>query len=109
MSETKISAAIKAMIKREFPEIVFDRMHCGSVRVRGGFMRLAEPGWPDYVGYLPDGRFIGIEVKDPNGTTTKARAELQTARRSDINAKGGICIITTGVDDCRQKLQEAMR
>ena len=108
MSETKISAAIRKMIRAEFPQIIFDRMHCGCVKVRGGYMKLAEPGWPDYVGFLPDGRFIGIEVKDPDGTTNKKRAELQAARLADINSKGGVGIITSSVEDCRAQLIKAL-
>ena len=109
MSETKISAAIKQMIRREFPEIEFDRHHCGIARgYRGGMVKLGQPGWPDLIGYLPDGRFLGIEVKDPDGTTNKARAELQEARRADINDKGGVGIITSSVEDCREQLQRAL-
>jgi hypothetical protein len=109
MGESSISTAIKNMIRREFPEIEFDRHHCGIAKgYRGGMVKLGAPGWPDLIGYLPDGRFLGIEVKDPDGTTNKKRAELQTARREDINSKGGVGIITTGIEDCRQKLQSAM-
>ena len=107
MSETKISAAIRKMIRAEFPQIIFDRMHCGCVKVRGGYMKLAEPGWPDYVGFLPDGRFIGIEVKDPDGTTNKKRFELQKAKRDAINLTGAVAFQTDSVDDCRQKLLSA--
>ena len=28
-------------------------------------MKLAEPGWPDLIGILPDGRFLGVECKAP--------------------------------------------
>ena len=109
MSETKISADINKMIRREFPEIELDRHHCGIAKgYRGGMIKLGQPGWPDRIGYLPDGRFIGIEVKDPAGTTNKARAELQAARIADINSKGGVGIITSSVEDCRGQLQRAM-
>ena len=109
MSETSISAAIKNMIRQEFPEIQFDRHHCGIAKgYRGGMVKLGQPGWPDLIGYLPDGRFLGIEVKDPDGTTNKKRAELQEARRQDINSRGGVGIITTSVEDCREKLKHAL-
>lgn len=105
MSETKISAEIKKMIAREFPGVQVDRHHCGLAKgYRGGMIKLGAPGWPDLIGYAPDGRFIGIEVKDPAGTTNKARAKLQEDRRADINGKGGIGILTHSVEHCRAEL-----
>ena len=67
---------------------------------------MAEEGWPDYIGYLPDGRFIGIEIKDPGGTTTKARKVKQAARGSDIIAAGGVYMILTSVEDASKKIGE---
>ena len=67
---------------------------------------MAEEGWPDYIGYLPDGRFIGIEIKDPSGTTTKARKVKQAARGSDIIAAGGVYMILTSVEDASKKIGE---
>lgn len=108
MSETKISAETKAAIKKEYPEIQFTRLQCGSVRVRGGFMRLSDPGWPDYIGYLPNGRFLGIEVKDPKGHTQKERAVLQTARKAHINMVGGFSITVTSAKEAIELLRPIM-
>ena len=105
MSETKISKNIRKMIEAEFPEIFFDRMHCGKVKVRGGYMNLAKPGWPDYVGILPGGKFLGIEIKDPDGTTSKKRAELQAEVGDKIKRMGGTYVQVTNVEDAKTKLQ----
>ena len=71
-------------------------------------IKLAEEGWPDYIGYLPDGRFIGIEIKDPSGTTAKARKAKQAARGSDIIATGGVYMILTSVEDAKLALTEIL-
>ncbi len=109
MSETKISKAIREMIRDEFPEIWLQRLHCGVIITKyGSCVHGAEPGSPDYIGCLPDGRILAIEVKDPEGTTKKERMELQDATLARINEAGGVAFKTTGVDDCRAKLQKEL-
>ena len=110
MSETKLSAEIRDMIRREYPQIWLQRLQSGIILAKhGARIHGAEPGSPDYVGCLPGGRLIAIEVKTPTGTTQKARAELQATCHNRLRAMGAVAFITTGVDDCRQKLQEAMK
>ena len=107
MSETQISKAIADFVRKNYPQIQFTRLQCGLAKGwRGGVIKLSEEGWPDYIGYLPDGRFIGIEIKDPNGTTNKARKAKQTARGSDIMAAGGVYIVLTSVEDAIKKIGE---
>lgn len=107
MSETQISKEIADFVRKYFPQVRFTRLQCGLAKGwRGGVIKLAEEGWPDYIGYLPDGRFIGIEIKDPNGTTNKVRKSKQAARGSDIIATGGVYIILTSVDDANKKIGE---
>lgn len=109
MGETSVSKAIYDMIKKEFPQIRLTRCQCGIIRAsHGARIHCAAPGWPDYVGYLPDGRFLGIEVKAPGSRTHKERTEIQTARQDDINSVGGVAFKTTGVEDCRQKLEKEL-
>jgi hypothetical protein len=107
MSETQISKAIAAFVRKNYPQIRFTRLQCGLAKGwRGGVIKLSEEGWPDYIGYLPDGRFIGIEIKDPNGKTDKERQKKQTARGSDIIAAGGVYLILTSVEDASKKIGE---
>jgi hypothetical protein len=73
---------------------------------KGGVIHLADPGWPDYIGYLPDGRFLGIEIKDPDGKTAKDREQLQTERREDANSCNAVCLKVEGVLDCIKQLKE---
>lgn len=107
MSETQISKAIADFLRKNFPQVRFTRLQCGLAKGwRGGVIKLSEESWPDYIGYLPDGRFIGIEIKDPNGTTAKARHKKQAARGSDIISTGGVYIILTSVEDASKKIGE---
>jgi hypothetical protein len=100
MAETKVSKQIREAIKRLFPQIRFWRNQCGLAKgLRGGIVRLGEPGTPDYVGYLPDGRFFGMEIKDPNGKTSKEREALQNSRLQDIRACGGVAIKVSSVEE----------
>lgn len=109
MSETQISKEIADFVRKYYPQIRFTRLQCGLAKGwRGGVIKLAEEGWPDYIGYLPDGRFIGIEIKDPGGTTAKARKVKQAARGSDIIAAGGVYMVLTSVEDARLAFAEIL-
>lgn len=108
MSEQKISRAIREMIRKEFPEIWLQRLQTGVIVAKhGAFIHCAEPGSPDYIGCLPDGRVLAIEVKDPAGTTKKERQALQDAVLARINEAGGVAFKTTSVEDCRAKITAA--
>lgn len=107
MSETVISKQIYKAIKKTFPNIQIVRHHCGLAKGwNGGVMQLGEEGWPDYIGYLPNGRFLGVEVKDANGKTSKDRLEKQLARGFDIRQKGGIYLSVSNVEECLNKLKD---
>lgn len=109
MSETTISREIREMIRKEFPEIWLQRLQTGIIRAsHGGRIHCAEPGSPDYIGCLPDGRILAIEVKDPNGKTIKERQQMQDSILARINAAGGVAFKTTSVEDCRQKLEKEL-
>ena len=109
MSETKISKDIQKMVDTEFPDIELTRTQAGSVKVRGGYMHLAKKGWPDRSGYMPDGRFLGIEVKDPRGKTEAKHEANQRERIADINSKGGVGLLVDSVEQAREALKEALR
>lgn len=92
-NETKVSREIRDCLNKAFPYIRYWRNQCGLAKgFKGGIVRMGEPGTPDYVGYLPDGRFFGLEVKDPNGKTDPKREKLQNERLEDIRKCGGVAI-----------------
>lgn len=108
-NETEVSKQIRDAIKKHFPNIRFTRFQCGMAKgLHGGLIRLGEAGWCDYIGYLPDGRFFGLEIKDPTGRTKKQRAELQDSRIEDINRCGGFAIKASSVEEAIKKIGELL-
>ncbi len=69
-----------------------------SARGSAGYDVKAGRGTADVMGILAGGRFLGIEVKKPNGKTSKERAELQRSFREKINARGGLAFQAESVD-----------
>ena len=60
-------------------------------------------GFPDRFGILPDGRFLGIEVK-VKGRKLSPHQELVLAQ---INAAGGLGFMATSVQDVQDALEGA--
>ena len=106
MNETQISADIRDMLEKEFSDIVeFTRHQCGVAKgFSGSFIRLGKKYWPDYIGFAADGRFFGVEVKNPKSRTDKTRLYGQNDLRFRICRRGGYCIQTSSVEDCRKKM-----
>lgn len=77
MTEQELVRGVIAAINASGRAAVW-RCHSGSVRVRGGFMRLAPGGTADQVGYLLDGsaRVVGLEI-----AVDEALAVLRSALR----------------------------
>src|SRR5579859_6181917 len=88
-AETLITTACIESINASGLAFVW-RNHSGAVRVKRGFMHLAPEGSPDLVGWLRDGRFVGIETKVAGARTQKARAAAQAEWRDRIRAAGGV-------------------
>lgn len=105
-NETKLSKEIREAVKKQFPNIRFTRIQCGKIRVGKHWIQLSEAGWCDYIGYLPDGRFFAMEIKDPKGHTNKQRAEIQDSRIDDINRCGGIAIKVSSVEEAIEQIDK---
>jgi Holliday junction resolvase len=58
-------------------------------------------GIADIVGCLPDGTFLGIEVKRPNGKAT----ELQDLWIKDKLKSNAICFVAHSVEECKELLR----
>ena len=105
MSETKISKVVRKAIKRLFPQVRLTRLQSGIILKRGGGrVHCAEAGWPDAVGYLPDGRFLAIEFKAPGGKVS----QVQQERIEDIIACGGVAIVADSVYSCLVELKKIL-
>jgi hypothetical protein len=107
VSETDIKRDILAMIAAEFPTVRVTRHQSGIVRAGRYRVHLGEPGWPDIIGYMPDGRFLGIECKQPKAK--KRRHEPgQHTRGLDITDCGGTYFIARSTDEARDWLRQAL-
>lgn len=62
-------------------------------------------GSGDYVGMMPDGRFLSVETK-----TEKGRIQDNQIRWRDmINKRGGVAFIARSVDEFREKIKSHLR
>lgn len=87
MSETDLSRAIREALTRL--GVTITRHQCGTIFLGGRVLQLGESGWPDIIGFMPDGRFVGIEVKAPKGR--KRDKQEQWAEK----AKAAGCVVGT--------------
>ena len=67
-------------------------------------MHCADAGWPDSVGYLPDGRFLAIEFKAPGGKVS----EKQQERVDDAISCGCVVIVADSVYGCLMELKKIL-
>lgn len=79
MSETDIGRAIRKSL--ESLGYIVTRVHSGKVKVRGGWMQLADEGTPDHVVSCPDGRTIWLETKTEEGDLSEAQKEWHARAR----------------------------
>lgn len=98
MSET--SAVVRPILSAlEALGISCHRIHCGKVRVRGGWMHLNKPGKPDIGGVLPSGQAFYIEGKDSHPDACKC--EHCTAQRDErvrLEAAGALYVQARSVE-----------
>lgn len=80
------------------------RNQAGEVKLASGhWMKLGAAGSPDIVGFLSDGRFLGIEVKTRTGKERVAQAAMRTA----VREADGVWIIARSVDEMLRGLVAA--
>lgn len=63
------------------------------------------PGVPDILGVLPNGRFLGIEVKTSKGKVSAHQQSFINA----INDNGGLVFVARSVDDVILNLKEVKK
>jgi hypothetical protein len=71
------------------------RNNSGVARTGGRFIRFGSPGAPDILGILPDGRFLGIEVKTPTGIVSEDQEAFHEAA-----TRSGALVFTAWSLDC---------
>lgn len=96
------AAALTEVLKalRTHPNVAWvERMNSGAFKAGNRFIRFGFAGCPDVIGMLRDGRFLGVEVKAPNG---KLRPEQQLFIEL-VNNHGGVAFVAK---DCRDVLRK---
>jgi hypothetical protein len=78
------------------------RANAGMFKRGGHWIHGAPEGTPDIVGYLRDARFLGIECKRERGSIKTGAAQIEFA--ADLNACGGVGIITRTLRDVERRL-----
>lgn len=101
--ESDIQKAILDYLK--IRKIVAWRNNSGTAQVKMGqreyWMRLAPKGTSDIIGYLPDGRFLAIEVKTKTGVPTPEQREFI----NNVRIAGGLAFVATSIDDVQTYLK----
>lgn len=75
---------------------------------RGAYFFHGLAGVPDIIGMTSTGKFIGIEVKDPNnkgGKFKDGRSDSQVQFYENCIARNGICLCVTGVTHLQKELE----
>lgn len=60
-------------------------------------------GWPDITGLLPDGRFIGVEVKAHGGRQSLVQKRME----QEVRKRSGIYVLAYSVEDVQREIEEA--
>lgn len=101
-TETEIKKSIIDGISKHMPGISVFKVISGAVSVGKFRVTGAPKGTPDLCGFLPDGRFLGIEVKTNSGTFSREQYEF-LAKAAKAKA---VVICATSWADCAKQLHE---
>jgi hypothetical protein len=104
-AESVTKAEIMAGLKREFPSWCIFPVLSGMVRMGKNYIKGAPKGTPDICGFLPDGRFLGIEAKS---TTGRLRPEQYDFAVNATRA-GAVVLVASSWEECKKKLEEALK
>jgi len=128
-AETGLTKAIKEALALN-PDVIVTRAHSGKVKVRGGWMQLADEGTSDLLCcvralvdvelrptrdyslaavYKFTARFCALEVKTPDGTTSKGREAKQGEFLRRVRSLGGFGARVRSVDEARAAIERCKR
>lgn len=76
------------------------RNNSGAVKYKNAsgasrFLRYGKVGSADIIGWMPDGRFLGVECK----TSTGRLSETQKVWLAELRKSGGVAVVARSVDD----------
>lgn len=103
-SEHEIQNDILRWFADHRPDILIWRNTVGTFHTVdiGRTMQIGLPGSSDLIGILPDGRFLGVEVKSAVGVQRKNQIAFQRA----VEKRGGLYVLARSVSDVRMALVE---
>ena len=101
-AENDIKRAVLDLCKRL--GIPATRHQSGAVLVGGHKVVMGEAGWPDIIGVLPDGRFLGIECK----TVTGRVEDTQIDRLMRLSECGAVVLVTRDIDEIARDLRDLL-
>lgn len=97
--ESEIQSAILDYLRR-FKHIMCWRNNSGAFVKGEHFVRFGLKGSPDIIGILPDGRFLGIEVKRPGKHPTPEQEEFIKMATD----RGGMAFVAHSLNEVIQQL-----
>lgn len=79
------------------------RQNTGEFALGDRYIRFGIKGQPDFIGALPDGRFIGVEAKRRVGGHQSA---AQKAFQEQLEACNGVYLLVRSGEELREKLEK---
>ena len=80
------------------------RNNVGAARLKGFYVRFSKKGSADFIGLLPDGRFLAVEAKTPDGELS----DDQKGFRHEVERRHGVYITAVSLEELASKLREVM-
>lgn len=88
------------------------RVHSGTAKRRGHFMRLAPAGTSDFLCCVRGGLFVGVEVKatekDKRHDNGQGTLQAQSEFADRVRALGGIVLTVASVAELKMRLDEIL-
>lgn len=103
--ETELARHAIAAVRLVYPACVAIRVHSGIVRVKRGFMHLAEIGTPDWLLMMPKGRQLWLEFKLPGERPT----DEQIAWHKRACALGHDVAVVQSIEETVEVVRSRMR
>ena len=98
-AETKIQHDILEYLT--LCNIVAWRNNAGMLRIGKRLIQMAPAGSPDIIGLMPDGRFLGIEVKMPR----EAPTPVQRKFLQRLKDNGALVFVARSIGDVEKELK----
>lgn len=105
-TETPIKKSILDGIRAEFPRVVVFPVFVGSAKGSSHrYIQGAPKGTPDICGFLPDGRFLGIECKTKTGQYRPEQHEFAI----EAAKAGAVVFGAASWEEAREKLEKEVK